>query len=119
MPRLYYQFMSNVLAMGFQNYITPLPLTGVAGAKLFRHMNLEPKVVYIDGDHEYESVRFDLALWLEVLAPGGVLIGDDYQWPGVRRAVQEVCTKGGLGLKVEGQKFTLRRTAQGAAPVSA
>lgn len=109
MPRLYWQFMSNVVEMGMQDIITPLPLTGVAGAKLFAHMKLRPDIVYIDGDHEYESVRFDLALWLDVLAPGGVLIGDDYDWPGVRRAVTELVAQGGLEMQAERNKFTLRR----------
>lgn len=111
MPRLYWQFMSNVVATGMQDIITPLPLTGVAGAKLFAHMKLRPDIIYIDGDHEYESVRFDLALWLDVLAPGGVMIGDDYDWPGVRRAVTELVAQGGLEMQAESNKFTLRRTA--------
>jgi acetyltransferase-like isoleucine patch superfamily enzyme len=109
MPRLYWQFMSNVVEAGLQDIITPLPLTGVAGAKLFSHMKLRPDIVYIDGDHEYESVRFDLALWLDVLAPGGVLIGDDYSWPGVRRAVTELIGKESLDFQEQGNKFTLRR----------
>lgn len=109
LPRLYYQFMSNVVAMQMQDIITPLPLTGVAGAKLFKHMNIRPPVIYIDGDHEYESVIFDLSLWLDVLAPGGVIIGDDYAWPGVRRAVTELLAKKDLDLQIIGEKFTLRR----------
>jgi acetyltransferase-like isoleucine patch superfamily enzyme/predicted O-methyltransferase YrrM len=110
MPRLYWQFMSNIVETGMQDIITPLPLTGVAGAKLFAHMKLRPDIVYIDGDHEYESVRFDLALWLDVLAPGGVLIGDDYDWPGVRRAVTELIAQGRHEMRAERNKFTLRRT---------
>ncbi len=81
----YHQFMSNVIHKGLQNVITPLPLTGVAGAKLFEHYKISPAVIYIDGDHEYESVLFDLRLWMRQLAAGGVLIGDDYSWPGVKR----------------------------------
>ena len=52
-PRLYYQFMSNVIHAGYSDMITPLPLTGIAGAKLFEHYNISPDIIYIDGDHEY------------------------------------------------------------------
>ena len=108
-PRLFYQFMSNVIATGCENEITPLPLTGVAGAKLFEHFKIFPDIIYIDGDHEYESVLFDLRLWLKRLGPSGILIGDDYNWPGVKKAVEEVLVTEPLILNVTGQKFTLTR----------
>ena len=109
MPRLYYQFLSNVIAAGMQDLITPLPLTAVAGAKLFEHLKLAPDMVYLDGDHEYESAVADLRLWMKRLAPAGVLVGDDYNWPGVRRAVNELAAEGGLIFRLSGNKFTLRR----------
>ncbi|MBC7986603.1 MAG: class I SAM-dependent methyltransferase [Sphingomonadaceae bacterium] len=108
-PRLYYQFMANVLHFGFRDSITPLPLTGVAGAKLFKHLEIRPDLIYIDGDHEYESVLFDLRLWLEQLRPGGAIIGDDYNWPGVRRAVEEILNDSALQFDLHDRKFVLRR----------
>ncbi|MEJ0020599.1 MAG: class I SAM-dependent methyltransferase [Acetobacteraceae bacterium] len=109
-PTLYFQFLSNVLARGQSDVITPLPLPSVAAAKLFQHYSLKPDVVYIDGDHEYESVNIDLRLWSLVLAPGGVLFGDDHDWPGVNRAVTELVANGGWDLKLERNKFRLRKT---------
>ncbi len=109
LPRLYYQFLANVIHKGFEKFITPLPLTGTAGAKLFEHYKLMADIVYIDGDHEYESVLFDIRLWLKQLAPGGVLIGDDYAWPGVKQAVDEIVSGEAFTLNFSGQKFTLRR----------
>lgn len=109
LPRLYYQFLSNVIHCGFEDMITPLPLTGVAGAKLFEHFRIMPDLIYIDGDHEYESVLFDLKLWIKQLSPRGVLIGDDYVWPGVKRAVSEIMATESLVLRVVDQKFTLSR----------
>ncbi len=52
--------------------------------------------VYLDGDHRYEAVRDDLALFRRKVRPGGLLAGDDYDRPGswwrdgVTRAVDEV-----------------------------
>jgi acetyltransferase-like isoleucine patch superfamily enzyme/predicted O-methyltransferase YrrM len=108
-PHLYFQFMSNVLSEKLDEIITPLPLTGVAGAKLFAHHALKPDLIYIDGDHEYESVLWDLRGWLAVLAPTGLLIGDDFSWPGVKRAVTEICESGHWRHEVRDNKFTMRR----------
>lgn len=46
--------------------------------------------VYIDGDHRYESVVGDLAVWLDKVREGGILAGHDYdnpELPGVQQAV--------------------------------
>ena len=50
--------------------------------------------VYIDGDHSYEAVKRDIALYGPKVKPGGVLIGDDFrpgEWwgMGVIRAFTE------------------------------
>lgn len=50
-----------------------------------------PDMVFIDGDHEYEHVKYDIEEWLPQLAPGGLLCGHDWDvFPGVNRAVQEL-----------------------------
>lgn len=46
-------------------------------------------LIFIDGDHQYGSVRQDLNTWYPKIRPGGLMIGDDYAWPGVERAVKE------------------------------
>ena len=109
LPMIYYQFLSNVVGRGHSDIITPLPLTGVAGAKLFAHYGLQPDLIYIDGDHEYETVIFDLRGWLGRVAHRGILFGDDYQWPGVRKAVNEIAAEGNWTPDIRGNKFILRR----------
>jgi predicted O-methyltransferase YrrM len=50
-------------------------------------------VVFIDADHEYESVLADCRTWEPKLKPGGLLCGHDYAadvFPGVVRAVNEL-----------------------------
>lgn len=49
-------------------------------------------LVFIDGDHEYPSVRQDITLYRGFVRRGGILAGHDYSnksWPGVVRAVTE------------------------------
>lgn len=48
-------------------------------------------LIFIDGNHSYESCRKDIAAWTPHVRPGGILCGHDYcdACPGVKRAVDE------------------------------
>lgn len=48
------------------------------------------RAAFIDGDHVYMAVQHDLRVACAHLVPGGMLIVDDYDFPGVRRAVHEL-----------------------------
>lgn len=47
--------------------------------------------VFIDAQHDYDSVRRDILFWKQKVKPGGLLSGHDYDnnFPGVRHAVDE------------------------------
>jgi predicted O-methyltransferase YrrM len=48
-------------------------------------------LLWIDGDHEYESVRRDLALWEpHLMSDAAVALHDTFVWPGPERVVQEL-----------------------------
>ncbi len=38
--------------------------------------------IYIDGDHSYEQCLQDLKYAKEIVKPNGLILGDDYGWPG-------------------------------------
>lgn len=50
-------------------------------------------MVFIDGDHRYNTVVKDIKKAYELLRPGGLICGHDYghpAWPGVKQAVDEL-----------------------------
>lgn len=47
-----------------------------------------PSLVFIDAGHSYEAVRADIDWAVQVSA--SLICGDDYSWPGVKQAVNEV-----------------------------
>jgi hypothetical protein len=58
--------------------------------------------VLVDGNHDYEFVAQDIALWRAHVVPGGTLAGDDYHekdFPGVVRAVREAFGEGGYEVR--------------------
>ena len=47
-------------------------------------------LVYIDGDHTYEGVLNDIGAWWNKVNPEtGIICGDDYCWPDVKRACDD------------------------------
>jgi len=44
--------------------------------------------VFIDADHSYEGVTNDLRWWVPKVREGGLIIGHDIDWDGVKRAVE-------------------------------
>ena len=49
--------------------------------------------VYLDAGHNYEAVRDDILCWLPKVKDGAFIAGDDYKWPGVSQAVNEIFPK--------------------------
>ena len=48
--------------------------------------------VFIDGDHQYSSVKQDIELWTTKIMPGGIAAFHDYgakRHPGVKQAIDE------------------------------
>src|SRR5262249_44197342 len=72
--------------------------------------------VYVDGDHLFESVLFDLNAFEPKVRSGGLIAGDDYTvfgwWQGgVRRAVDEFVSTASVEVVSLDDQFVLRRRA--------
>ncbi|MCR0984340.1 class I SAM-dependent methyltransferase [Roseomonas populi] len=110
-PGLYWQFLSNMVHSGHADRVVPLPQTSENAAVILRRLGLRPDLVHIDAAHEYEPVRRDIEAYWALLRPGGVLIGDDYAWPGVKRAADEFAAAQRLPLEVQDPKWIIRKPA--------
>jgi predicted O-methyltransferase YrrM len=45
--------------------------------------------IYIDGNHQYSSVKEDIQVWYNKIKPGGIISGHDFNWIPVSKAVIE------------------------------
>ena len=109
-PQVYYQFLSNVIHSGVQDIITPFPNTSSIMSKYFKQHDVKSELIYIDASHEYFDVLRDLECYYELLSENGVIFGDDYQWGGVREAVNAFASQIGREVHVFDNNFwTLRK----------
>ena len=114
-PALYHKFASNVIRTGTAEQIVPLPLDSLNAAIVVRMIGVTPGVIHLDGGHDYDSVIADLRAWWPVLAPGGILVGDDYyddgRWPTVKKAFDEFFGALELKLEYDSGKCRIRKPA--------
>ncbi len=88
---LYKEFVENINRCGVADYIKPLRMTTVEGAKQFADRSVD--FIYIDAGHSYENVTQDLEAWYAKLKPGASCAGHDIARDSVRRAVKDFCRK--------------------------
>ena len=88
-PSIFYTFTKNVKKLGHDDVICPLPLSSSEASYVLDYYKIKPDIIYIDAAHEYEAVKNDMALYAPLVKDGGVLMGDDYHWRGVSKAVNE------------------------------
>lgn len=111
MPLLYEQFLSNLVRHGAQDRVVPLPQTSTTAALLLRAIGVEAGLIHIDASHEYEPVLQDARSYWEVLAPGGYMVGDDYDpfWPSVVKAADDFAAEKGVTMSHRAAKWIVRK----------
>jgi hypothetical protein len=82
---LFDQFKNNTSSIS--SYIIPLRETSTRASIMFDDNSID--AVFIDASHEYEDVLHDLIAWQPKIKSNGILCGHDYDWPGVKKAVDE------------------------------
>lgn len=86
---LYEVFLQNIQPV--KNVINPIKMTSIEASKLFEDESLD--FIFIDGSHDYVSVKQDINHWFPKVKKGGYIAGDDYVWPETKKAVEEFFDK--------------------------
>jgi hypothetical protein len=82
---LYNHFLENIEPV--KNIITIIRDKSTEAANQIEDGSLD--AIFIDASHEYEDVIDDLKAWYPKIKPNGKFCGHDYDWSGVKRAVDE------------------------------
>jgi predicted O-methyltransferase YrrM len=88
---VYKQYLTNIAPV--QSRVLPIIMDSLQVARfLYRWLGPRLDMVFLDGEHDYEGVKADILTWREMLRPGGLLCGHNYDdtWKGVVRAVNEL-----------------------------
>jgi predicted O-methyltransferase YrrM len=83
-PTFYVDFMAHVVEHGLEGMILPFSIASVAAADALRQIGVKPDLVYLDGDHSARGFRADLDEFFDIVRPGGIIIGDDFDWEAVQ-----------------------------------
>ena len=81
-------FQRNISIAGMTEHVQALKMDSLSARKIIQ----EPvRMVFIDGNHEYDSVKQDIQLWEPLLKSGGYLVFHDFtNAEGVSAAVREL-----------------------------
>lgn len=95
-PSFYEAFLSNVAYHRLQDGILPLSISSHAGFEILQRLNVKADLIYIDAGHSFDDVKRDVRDYRKLLSDTGVIFGDDYFHPPVKRAVDEYAANHGL-----------------------
>lgn len=94
---LYEHFLKNIEPV--KQYINPIRKTSFEASKLFLNETLN--CVFIDGSHDYDSVKSDILAWLPKIKNGGVLSGHDFSHQPIKKALKDTLGSGFFEFKNE------------------
>ena len=89
-PQLGQAFLQRVVDAGLEDTVFPLSMPSITAARLLAELNWKIDVIFLDSAHERGETLVEIQLYYQLLRPGGVLVGDDYQgFPAVRDDVNK------------------------------
>lgn len=87
------QFIDQVhdnLNIGLDEYKRNIAIIGMDSIKASMWFDYgEIDCLFLDGNHEYDYVRKELAAWIPKIKKGGLLVGHDWPEQGIQKAVRE------------------------------
>ena len=108
-PKVYYQFLANVMHKNLENIIIPFPQTSSLAARFLLLNHVQADMIYIDASHDEEDVYKDINNYWQLLRKNGVIFGDDYDefWPGVKLGVNNFVSDNDLGLTFTNRQWII------------
>jgi predicted O-methyltransferase YrrM len=89
-PDLYHHFIRRILSAGLDDTVIPVRVSSVVAARMLKVLQYEIDFVYLDSAHEAGETFLEMNLYYDILRPGGVLLGDDFDWfPAVKYDVRK------------------------------
>ena len=98
---LYETFIKNLWE--YKDKVVPLKMTTLEGLKVIHKLGVKPDVVYVDANHTYDDVKAEFML-IKELFPKTQICGDDYNFKGVEKAVEEMAVT--YNMKVSHDELT-------------
>lgn len=83
---IYSEFIKNIRPV--HKVVFPIRMESVKAADIFSDESVD--FVMVDAAHDYENALADIKAWYPKIKKGGIIAGDDLDWPGVTKAVEEV-----------------------------
>jgi glycosyltransferase involved in cell wall biosynthesis/predicted O-methyltransferase YrrM len=108
MDEVYQRFQKNCQATGKWGQVRAL--RGDSKITLKALVGEQFDLIYVDGDHSAEGTYADTMLTYPLLAPGGLLLWDDYKWcDTVKEGVDRACRELGIVLESFGNNVSYRK----------
>jgi len=96
-PMTYWQFLTNVKHLGFQDRVTPIINASPEGALILKHHGIKAQIVYVDGSHTKRAAYYDILDYWDILESGGSMLIDDLiLYPDVYAATLQFVAENGL-----------------------
>lgn len=87
-PTFHKRFMTNMVNAGVKENVVPVPMPSQIAASYLKDFLIKADLIYIDGSHDEKDVYDDLYAYWDLVAPGGLVFGDDWSWDSVANAVK-------------------------------
>lgn len=106
-PNFYETFLSNMVLLGLRERVFPLAQTTTNAAAILAKHEIRADLIHLDAHSTYSDVLRDIETYWDLLEPGGLMIGDDFQFPGVSRAVVHFSDRIGVSYSVSFPKWQM------------
>lgn len=104
-PQIYFEFLENIQKAGVADIIQAVPNTSAIASRILAYYNVRADLIYIDASHHEDDVYDDLVNYWKLLSNEGTMFGDDYNFKGVKKAVNRFADEHNLEISIADNVF--------------